>query len=279
MLRVVVFSSSPCSVFVISSQFSFQLNSLHLPLSYRSEANQLRDLLYIAGVQHVSAEDMLFLRNYHTSIRSIPVVVINFTLNGKFADPCDPTDLPGMGGPFISYVREDDDYQAILRRLTAMTGDKEDTHKLRLAVIESKLPYFVPRPRSTLQATLSVPSIAALAADPPQQATQPLNGADAEIPLNRTESLPRLAGPDTSASAVWTLLLEKYPNVLTWSDMPSKSFPLIGIQRSAADVASKSRYCMLDKSFFVVVEFGLKFSFSSTFAHRTMRGGGSIKIV
>lgn len=216
--------------------------------SLRSEVEGVRDLLYIVGVQHVSAEDMLFLRNYHTSIRSIPVVVINFTLNGKFAAPCDPTDIPGVGGPLVSYVREDDDYQAILRRFTAMTGDKEDAHKLRLAVIESKLPYFVPRPRSTLPLALSVPSIAALASDPLQQATQPMDGVDAEVPLVRTESLPRAPGQDTSSvgaavpSAVWTLLLEKYPHVLTWSDIPSKAFPIIGIQRSAADVAPKARY-------------------------------------
>jgi hypothetical protein len=205
----------------------------------------VRDLLYIIGVQHVSAEDMLFMRNHHASIRSIPVVVINFTLNGKFAEPCDPTNLPGVGGPLISYVREDDDYQAILRRFTAMTGDKEDAHKLRLAVVHSKLPYFVPRPRSTLPQAPSAPSIAAMVSlsDPLQQATQPMECVDAEIPLTRTESLPRVGGQDSSAvpSAVWTLLLEKYPHALTWSDMPSKVFPIVGIQRSAADVASKFR--------------------------------------
>ena len=49
-------------------------------------------------------------------------------------------------GPFISYVREDDDYDSVVARFGLITGEPESEWKnYRLAVVHNKTPFFVPR--------------------------------------------------------------------------------------------------------------------------------------
>ena len=88
-------------------------------------------------IQHVSRGDLDFMLK--TSHSSILVVVCNFTLNGKAAEPCD-----NFGMPFLSYLKIDDDYDSLSSRFVEVTGDQEIL-KLRLAVIEDKIPQFFTR--------------------------------------------------------------------------------------------------------------------------------------
>jgi len=88
-------------------------------------------------IQHVSRGDLGFMLKM--SNRSILVVVCNFTLNGKAAEPCD-----NFGMPFLSYLKIDDDYDSLASRFVEVTGDQEIL-KLRLAIIEDKIPQFFTR--------------------------------------------------------------------------------------------------------------------------------------
>jgi hypothetical protein len=88
-------------------------------------------------IQHVSRGDLGFMLKMSHS--SILVVVCNFTLNGKAAEPCD-----NFGMPFLSYLKMDDDYDSLASRFVEVTGDQEIL-KLRLAVIEDKIPQFFTR--------------------------------------------------------------------------------------------------------------------------------------
>jgi hypothetical protein len=95
-------------------------------------------------VQHASPEDMLFMQGRHPAIHSCILSVYSFTLVGSFASPCDAMS-PVTGAPFLSYVREDDDFWSLARRLGAVTGDP-DWAQYRLAFILRKTPFFIPRP-------------------------------------------------------------------------------------------------------------------------------------
>jgi hypothetical protein len=55
---------------------------------------------------------------------------------------CDPE----LFSPFISYVKEDDDYETVVKRLGVVTGEIEAEWKAyRLAVVSNKTPFFVPQ--------------------------------------------------------------------------------------------------------------------------------------
>lgn len=93
--------------------------------------------LYSVGLQHVTAEEAIFMRGRHPHIRSMALSVFGFKLCGKFAEPlpCREYKQGQGGGPFLSYVREDDTYESLARRLCAITGDsKEDWADLQLAI-------------------------------------------------------------------------------------------------------------------------------------------------
>lgn len=103
------------------------------------------DNLYQVGIQHVTPEEMLFMHGKHPQVRSMLVSVYNFTLLGNVANVCDPHIF---SGPFISYVREDDDYYTIAKRFGTITGET-DWEKYRLSVVANKVPYLIPRPSPT----------------------------------------------------------------------------------------------------------------------------------
>jgi hypothetical protein len=114
------------------------------PLFTRCDSFNSWNCLYRIGVQHASPEDMLFMQGRHPAIRSCILSVYSFTLVGSFATPCDAMS-PVTGAPFLSYVREDDDFWSLARRLGAVTGDL-DWAQYRLAFIVRKNPFFIPRP-------------------------------------------------------------------------------------------------------------------------------------
>jgi len=93
-------------------------------------------------IQHVPLVDLSFI----AAINPVPsrvLYVINFTLTGKAVNPCDV-----FGEPFFSYVKEDDDYDSLVARFIQITGDTEIS-KLRLAVVDDKVPNFIIRPSSS----------------------------------------------------------------------------------------------------------------------------------
>ena len=85
----------------------------------------------------------MFLTGGNDSVRSMPVTVFSFTLLGSCVRACQPDQF---SGPFISYVREDDDYESVVARFGLITGEPENEWKnYRLAVVHNKTPFFVPR--------------------------------------------------------------------------------------------------------------------------------------
>jgi len=97
--------------------------------------------------QHVSREDIDFMLNIVSSTSRL-VVVCNFTLNGKAAEPCD-----NFGMPFLSYIKIEDDYDTIASRFVKITGDDEIL-KLRLAVIVDRIPQFFSRSATSENASI-----------------------------------------------------------------------------------------------------------------------------
>ena len=228
---------------------------------FRSEGNTPKANLFHVGVQHVSKLDILFLNRFHPSIPSIPIVVLNFTLNGKYAEPCDPHVFPA-GAPFINYIRADDDYTTVVRRFSLITGDKEEAHLMRLAVLVHKVPHYVTRPR--ISDTITTPIV---------------ETAEEECDMIGP-GLPPIAQVRVPASnVVWKLLVEKC--YLQLNNKNSKKFPVVGIQRSVADVMSKnSRY----DSFFLLIYINILFLILFMLLYYFFRsgrsmGGGSIKII
>ena len=97
------------------------------------------------GLQSFSPEDLVYLTGGNDTVRSMPVTVFSFTLQATSSsvDVCPPDQF---SGPFISYVREDDDYESVVARFGLITGEPENEWKnYRLAVVDKNIPYFVPR--------------------------------------------------------------------------------------------------------------------------------------
>lgn len=108
-----------------------------------AEALTKMEILWNIGIQHFSPEDLVWLTGGTDKIKSMPVSVFSFTLLGSCVKVCDP-EL--FSGPFISYVKEDDDYDTVVKRLGVTTGEAEaDWNAYRLAVVSNKTPFFVPR--------------------------------------------------------------------------------------------------------------------------------------
>ena len=85
----------------------------------------------------------MYLTGGSDTVRSMPVTVFSFTLLGSCVRACQADQF---SGPFISYVREDDDYESVVARFGLITGEPEQEWKnYRLAVVHNKTPFFVPR--------------------------------------------------------------------------------------------------------------------------------------
>lgn len=91
--------------------------------------------------QHVSREnlDLMAGLNDSDNFKSVPVIVCNFTLNGKAAES-----IENFGMPFNSFIKTDDDFESLASRLVSLTGDTEIL-KLRLAYVHDKIPHFFQR--------------------------------------------------------------------------------------------------------------------------------------
>lgn len=87
------------------------------------------------------------MRNAHPSVRSMVISVFHFTLHGSMVQALDPS---FYSGPFLTYLREDDDYETFLQRLMRVSGDVEliSSMRTRLAVVHPQklTPDFIPRP-------------------------------------------------------------------------------------------------------------------------------------
>jgi hypothetical protein len=81
-------------------------------------------------LQHVTHEDLDFMGGFVSSVRSILVVVHNFTLLGSAVSMCN-SDV--FNPPFFTYIREDDDYDSVISRVSKIMG--EYVGKLRLGNI------------------------------------------------------------------------------------------------------------------------------------------------
>jgi hypothetical protein len=114
--------------------------------------------LFQTGVQYVSPEDALFLSGSHPTVRSMPLTVFSYELSDRVVFPLA---LDGDGFcpahlPFVSYLREDDDWATLARRLAAITGEKDSWQSLVLALIPvAKFPQPVYLPRSNANAGLT----------------------------------------------------------------------------------------------------------------------------
>ena len=117
-----------------------------LLFSRRSELQTLPNELWFNALQYVSPEDALLLHGSHPLVRSIAIAVFSYTLIDKEVHPIDVTGAtPAVHLPFLSYVREDDDFSSLARRLAAHTGEKETWHELTLATVDSHVPSYLPR--------------------------------------------------------------------------------------------------------------------------------------
>lgn len=231
---------SECTVFILSSQVN-QLMSIHVYLSWgftlhsafaislltssslclrshRMDASVPRSHLFLTGVQHVSLLDCIFMQSRHPRIKSMIVSVFSFTLLGNVVQPCD---MEHFGGPFVTYLREDDDYDSFSARLRAISGDNdEDWEKCRLAVVKRKVPHFIKRP---------VPQenpISAAGVAPTNAATT----ATTELSLWDSFAL------KYEAFAKQGRLADIVKHDRTTKDCHNWSYPQLGIQRPVSDV-------------------------------------------
>eukprot|EP01038_Epipyxis_sp_PR26KG_P010572 gene10572-14200_t len=161
--------------------------------------------LYQTAVQHISFEDMIFMRNEHPTIRSIIVTVYNFTLLGNICDSCEP-DL--FSGPFLSYIREDDDLTAIYDRFYLITGD-EDISKCRLAVVKNNIPYFIAKP------IISQSSSVVLSNTPTEDMNNDITNDSNGMVVDGDTPLETLTATHKSETNIWSLLRDKYEEYLT----------------------------------------------------------------
>ena len=132
--------------------------------------------LFAVRVQHIPHRDLLLMRGVHPKVKSMMISVCNFTLLGSKVVTCHSK---MFSGPFISYVREDDDFHSLAARLREVTGE-EDWDKVRLAVVaKDNTAHFVVRPTlrttastTTLLVTAASSSVAAAEADADAEADE-----------------------------------------------------------------------------------------------------------
>ena len=205
----------------------------------RTECTLPMHSLYKTAVQCATLEDLIFMQGKHPKIRSMIISVYSFTLLGNLVDTCEVVDYK----PFLSYVREDDDYYSLCRRLTEISGEA-DVEKFRLAVVFDKVPYFIPKPSTAAAAVLHTTG-------------------DGSGTINNHHH------QDISISSVWSHFVDKYPSFVAKKDSSivgsnnnnlrvhgnfpittgkskfgnhTRIFPQLGIQRSVSDLHSKLRY-------------------------------------
>jgi hypothetical protein len=122
-----------------------------------AEALTNMDRVWNIGIQHFSPEDLVWLTGGTDKIKSMPVSVFSFTLHGSCVKVCDP-EL--FSGPFISYVKEDDDYDTVVERLGVITGEIEaEWNAYNLAVVSNKTPFFISRATTMTPALAPILSI------------------------------------------------------------------------------------------------------------------------
>jgi len=92
--------------------------------------------------QALSYQALLFMAGLNPNKKSMCVFAFNFTLLGASAVACP---LSKMGGPFFTYVCEDDDYDTLLERLAVISGDREALQQCRLAIVKDRKPHPLPR--------------------------------------------------------------------------------------------------------------------------------------
>jgi hypothetical protein len=214
--------------------------------------------LYETAVQHINPQDFIFMRGEHPTIKSMIVSVFNFTLLGTIVDVCD---IELFSGPFVSYVREDDDFRSLTQRFGEISGD-EEWEKCRLAVVRDKVPFFIAKPSIATHASLLVANH--------EEEQNFHNTTDSHFDLKNkittngeeennhttaiSENENHNASVPTKASvpSVWSLLTEKYPeyaqsfettraNIVKKVNLGDSFYPQIGIQRSVTDIVISTR--------------------------------------
>ena len=101
---------------------------------------------YVA-LQHASVEDLLWMGGAVPNIKSTVVSVFSFTLLGACVQPCLGADS-GVPGPFLSFLRVNDDIDSLYRRFEELMGPT-DWSQCRLALVVGKKPMFLPRSTNT----------------------------------------------------------------------------------------------------------------------------------
>lgn len=221
----------------------------NFPDSWLDAQNTLNNL-FTLGAQFLSHRDIYFMKGLHPSVKSTIVSVFNFTLLGNKVVRCQ---ADAFCGPFISYVREDDDYFALSARLAAIAGEPPgEFEKVRLAVVNRvRVATFISKP--TVRSTTS---IAHLQEEQQRQKQQHEEDGQIEESNGKMENVVPASGAAAAAAAaspnpsVWQLIVENYPRyqhldyqqcrIFNDYQVANQSMPCIGIQRSVSDI--KSRY-------------------------------------
>lgn len=119
-------------------------------------------LLFFNALQYVSPEDVLFLHGSHPQVRSIALTVFSYTLVDKHTQIMEINGTtPPAHLPFLTYVREDDDYATLARRVASITGEKDAWQELILATVDHLVPSYIPRiaPAGSTPAASPQPSV------------------------------------------------------------------------------------------------------------------------
>jgi phage tail sheath protein FI len=154
------------------------------------------------------------------------ISVFSFTLMGSAVQPCD---VELFSGPFITYLREDDNYATLAARLSMFTGDKDLLGTARLAIVDENTPHFLPKQQSSnnnnMSSRVSMNSLAH-------------NNEETKDGGQQQQSQQK------AVESIWEIAKKHYPDYAT-KPFPEvrrsfanqvKLMPYLGIQRSSADV-------------------------------------------
>lgn len=103
-----------CILYPVSCRCEFQSS-----VRQNSNANATNPPSRV-GVQHLSVRDIYWMRGLCPTIKSCLCSVFNFTLLGNSVSICTPEQF---GGPFFTYIREDDDYDTLCERYAYHCGE------------------------------------------------------------------------------------------------------------------------------------------------------------
>lgn len=99
------------------------------------------------GLQYVTEDDWGFIsgRQYHrTGIKAMPVEVHHFEFYNQLARR-----IRSSCGPCVTYVREDDTFESLAKRVSVITGDL-DWENVRMAVVcVKRRPHYLSRSASS----------------------------------------------------------------------------------------------------------------------------------